>query len=139
MRPSNSVHLIERIISSASYMTAGGAGFIWLLIAVLLKKRITPFILYHTFQSIFICIAFFLFFELYKLLYVIIAKIPLLNTLMFTFNNIINSPIIFLQGLSLLQAFTSVVMLYLIITSFLGMYSYLPWVSDIINSNTGRN
>ena len=114
------------------------AGFVWLIIAVLLKKRPTQFILYHTFQSIFLYIAYFIFFELYKLVFIIIAKIPIINAVMFMFNNFINSPITLLSGLSLLQAFTSAVILYLAITAFMGQYSYIPWVSDIINANTGR-
>jgi len=134
----NSVHIIERIISAATYLTAGMAGFVWLIIAVLLKKRPTQFILYHTFQSIFLYIAYFIFFELYKLVFIIIAKIPIINAVMFMFNNFINSPITLLSGLSLLQAFTSAVILYLAITAFMGQYSYIPWVSDIINANTGR-
>ena len=138
MRQYNSVHLIERIISSVSYFTAGVAGFVWLIIAVLAKKRPTQFILYHTFQSIFLSIAYFIFFELYKLVFVIIAKIPIINTIMFLFNNVINSPLQFLYGLSLLQALTTTVILYLAVTSFMGQYSYIPWVSNIINTNIGR-
>ena len=132
------MHIIERIISAATYLTAGMAGFVWLIVAVLLNKRPTQFILYHTFQSIFLYIVYFIFFELYKLVFIIIAKIPIINAVMFMFNNLINSPITLLSGLSLLQAFTSAVILYLAITSFMGQYSYIPWVSDIINSNTGR-
>ena len=138
MRQYNSVHPIERIISAATYLTAGMAGFVWLIIAALMKKRVTQFLMYHTFQSIFLYIAYFLFFELYKLIFIIVAKIPLFNTVMFIFNNLINSPLPLLNGFSLLQALTSAVMLYLAITAFMGQYSYIPWVSDIINANTGR-
>jgi len=138
LRQYNSVHFLERVISSATYLTAGMAGFLWLILAALLKKRPTQFIMYHTFQSIFLYIAYFLFFELYKLVFIIISKIPILNTIMFMFNNVINSPLALLYGLSLLQAFTSAVIIYLAITSFLGQFTYIPWVSDIINSNTGR-
>ena len=119
-------------------MTAGMVGFVWLIISVLLKKRPTQFILYHTFQSIFLYIAYFLFFELYKLVYIIIAKIPVINAVMFMFNNVLNSPLAIFYGLSLLQAFTTAVVLYLAITAFMGIYSYIPWVSDIIGSQTGR-
>ena len=132
------MHIIERVISAATYLTAGMVGFVWLIVAAVCKKRPTQFIMYHTFQSIFLYIAYFLFFELYKLVFIIIAKIPIFNTIMFMFNNLINSPLPLLYGLSLLQAFTSAVIIYLAITSFMGQYSYIPWVSDIINTNTGR-
>ena len=134
----NSVSLIERLISAGTYLTAGMVGFVWLIISVLLKKRPTQFILYHTFQSIFLYIAYFLFFELYKLVYIIIAKIPIFNALMFMLDNVLNSPLTIFYGLSLLQAVSWGVIIYLALTSFLGAYSYLPWVSDIIGSQTGR-
>ena len=134
MRTSNSVSLIERIISAASYLTAGGAGFIWLIITALLKKRPTTFLLYHIFQSIFISFAYFLLVILCEFIYVILAKIPLINTIPY----LINMPLPLLFNLSLIQAITSGTVLYLAITSFLGLYSYLPYVSNIINTNIGR-
>ena len=33
MQPSKQIYPIERLISALSYLTAGGAGFVWLLIA----------------------------------------------------------------------------------------------------------
>ena len=41
-----------------------------------------------------------------------------------------------LAGLSLIQLFTTTIILYLAITSGMGLYSYLPWISDIIKGNT---
>lgn len=120
---------IERIISTASYLTAGFAGFVWLIIAAFMRKSVTPFIMYHTMQSIFLSIAFFLLSVLGEMVYVVLYRIPLLNVIPY----FVNLPILF--GLSILQIFTTTVILYLAITSFLGYYSYLPWVSDIIKSN----
>ena len=135
MRTSNSVSLIERIISAASYLTAGGAGFIWLIITALLKKRPTTFLLYHIFQSIFISFAYILLIKICGIFYdTILAKIPLINTIPY----LINMPLPLLFNLSLIQAITSGTVLYLAITSFLGLYSYLPYVSNIINTNIGR-
>ena len=138
MRQYNSVHIIERIVSCATYLTAGMVGFVWMIIAALMKKNLTKFVLYHTFQSIFLYIAYFLLFELYMLVFVIIAKIPVFNTMIFVFNNIINSPMPIFSGLSLLQTVTTAVIIYLAVTAFMGQYSYFPWVSDIINANIGR-
>ena len=47
-------------------------------------------------------------------------------------------PLPFVFNLSLIQMFTTSVILYLAITSFMGYYSYIPWVSDIIKGNTNR-
>lgn len=138
MKQSSSVNPLERVLAAASYLTAGMVGFVWWIVAILIKKRVKPFLIYHIMQSIFLSIAYFIFIELYKLVFIIFAKIPLINALMFFFNSLINNPLPLFWGLSLLQVFTTAVLLYLATTSFMGMYSYIPWVSDIIDINTGR-
>lgn len=138
LKPSNSVYTIERIISALSYLTAGMAGFIWLIIAAIFKKSIRSFLMYHIMQSIFISIAYYIFIELYKLIYIAFAKIPIINSLLFLLNSMLMSPIPFLFGLSLLQAITTAVIIYLVLTSFMGLYSYIPWISNIIKTNTGN-
>ena len=134
MQPSKQIYPIERLISALSYLTAGGAGFVWLLIAALMKKHVTPFLLYHILQSIFLSILYFLIATFADLIYVILYRIPLINAIPY----FINMPLPFLFGLSILQGLTTTVILYLAITAFCGIYSYIPWVSDIINTNTGR-
>ena len=128
---------MERIISSASYLTAGMAGFLWLILAAILKKGVKQFLMFHIMQSIFISIGYFLFIELYKLIFVILVKIPLINSLFLFFNSVVFNPLPIFWGMSLMQIFTSMIILYLAITSFLGQFSYLPYVSDIIKNNTG--
>ena len=125
----NKPYTIERLISAASYLTAGFAGFIWMIIAALLKKQIRPFLMYHIMQSIFLSITFFVISQLAGLVYVILYKIPVINAIPY----LLNMPLIF--GLSLIQAFTTTIILYLAITSAMGLYSYLPWISDIIKGN----
>lgn len=134
LQPSRQIYPIERIISAASYLTAGGAGFIWLLVAAVMKKHVTPFLMYHILQSIFLSIAYFLLTVFAELIYVILYRIPVVNAIPY----FINMPIPYLFGLSIIQGFTTLVILYLAITSFMGLYSYIPWVSNIINTNTGR-
>ena len=134
MERSNEVYPIERILSAATYFTAGFAGFIWMIVAALLKKRVTPFLMYHIMLSIFLSIAYFILAQLCGLVFVILYKIPLINAIPY----IINMPIPIAFGLSVLQLVTTSVLLYLGISSFLGYYSYFPWFSDIINQNLGR-
>lgn len=130
---SNKPYPIERILSAATYLTAGGVGFVWLIIAAFMRKQVTRFLMYHIMQSIFLSILYFLLSILAELVFVVLYKIPLINALPY----FINMPIPFLLGLSLLQLFTTTIILYLAITSAMGYYSYLPWVSDIIKGNTG--
>lgn len=132
--PSKEIYPIERIISAATYLTAGGVGFVWLIIAAIMKKHVTPFLMYHIMQSIFLAIAYFLLTTLCELTYVILYRIPLINAIPY----FINMPLPFLFGLSIVQGITTCIILYLAITAFMGQYSYFPWVSDIINQNTGR-
>lgn len=134
MPTSKKPYPIERILCAATYITAGGVGFVWFLIALLCKKRVTQFALYHIMQSIFTSILFFLASELCRMLYMILYRIPLINVVPYY----INAPIPLFLGLSLVQLFTVTVVLYLAITAFLGYYSYLPWISNIIRGNTSR-
>lgn len=133
MQISRNPYPIERILSVATYLTVGGVGFVWFLIALFFKKKITSFLMYHIMQSIFISLLWFVVSILCKLIYIILYKIPLINAIPY----LINMPIPFLLDLSLLQLCTTTVILYLAITSGLGYYSYLPWVSDIVKINTG--
>lgn len=133
MQTSKNPYPIERILSVASYLTAGGVGFVWLIIAAFMRKQVTPFLMYHIMQSIFISILFYLLSVLGGLLLVIIYKIPLINLIPV----ILNAPLAIFFNLSILQIFTTTIILYLAITSGMGYYSYLPWISDIIKGNTG--
>lgn len=137
MKQYNEVNPIERVISCASYLTAGMAGFVWLIIAAFMKKNIKSFLMYHIMQSIFLSIAYFLIIELYKLVFIAFAKIPIFNVIIFFINGFLFNPLPLFWGLSLLQVFTTTVILYLSVTSFMGIYTYIPWVSDIIKGNTG--
>lgn len=125
---------IERIISAGTYLTASGVGFVWLIIAAFLRKQVTPFVMYHIIQSIFISIAFLLISILGNFVYIILYRIPIINALPY----LLNMPLDFALGLSIIQLITSTIILYLAITAGMGYYSYFPWVSDIINGNFNR-
>ena len=133
------IYMIERIISSASYLTLGMAGFIWLIIATLLKKRVTDFIMYHIMQSIFLSMAYFIIVMISKLppvqfLYMILYKIPLINLIPY----FINMPLPLFVGLSLFQVLKLLVILYLAGTSFMGIYTYIPYVSYIVKGKSAK-
>lgn len=131
---SNKPYPIERILAAATYMTAGGVGFIWLIIAAFARKRVTKFLMYHILQSIFLSIAFYLISVLGNLLYMILYRVPLVNAIPY----LLNLPLPLFFDLSIIQVFTTTVILYLAITSGMGYFSYLPVVSDIIKGNTGN-
>ena len=133
MQTSKQPYPIERILSVATYVTAGGVGFVWLIIAAFMRKQVTKFLMYHIMQSIFISILFFLVSLLSELVFVILYKIPIINAIPY----FVNMPLPFIFNLSIIQTITTTIILYLAIMAGLGYYSYLPWVSDIIKGNTG--
>lgn len=138
MQRYNNPYPIEKIISAATYLTAGGAGFVWLIIAAVMKKTVRPFLMYHILQSIFLSIFFFLVSILTNLLLAIVLKIPFISLLVgkLVYYTIVPIPLLF--NLSFIQTVTTSVILYLAITAFMGYYSYVPWVSDVIKGNTGQ-
>ena len=125
--------MIEKIIAALSYITFGFVGFIWLLIGIFTKNNLRAYLKYHIFQSIFISIAYFLLNAFLGLIMNILSLIPLVNQIVLQFTFYLNAPL--LLGFSLIQLFIYMVIFYLVITSFQGQYSYLPWISDIIKAN----
>lgn len=134
MQTSKKPYPIERILSAATYLTAGGVGFCWLILVTLMKKKVSSFAMYHIMQSIFISILLFLISTFCNFIYIILYKIPYINAIPYYFN----MPLSFFFGLSLVQACTTAIILYLAILAGMGYYSYIPWVSNIIKSNTSR-
>ena len=126
-------YFTEKLVSALSYLTMGFVGFIYLVIVILTKKNLKPFLKYHIFQSIFISIGYYLLTIFIGLVCNILLFIPLINkiTTMILYYTTIN--IIF--GCSIIGLFVYAVLFYLVITSFQGKYSYIPWVSDIIKMN----
>lgn len=124
----------DRLLSALSYLSTGFIGAVWLIIAAIFRKQVSGFAMYHIFQSIFLSIAYFLLTTIGGLIVVIIARIPLINQIPI----LLNSPIGFAFNLSIIQLCTTLLLIYLTLTSFLGLYSYIPWVSEIIKGNTPR-
>lgn len=124
---------MEKIIASLSYITFGFVGFFWMLLGIFTKNNLRPYLKYHVFQSIFLSIAYFLLSALLGLIMNILSIIPLVNQLVLQFTFYLNAPILF--GFSLIQVVIYSIIFYLVITSFQGQYSYLPWISEIIKMN----
>ena len=133
----NKPRMIERIIAPLSYISMGLIGFVWLVLATLSKYGgVKPFLRYHIFQSIFLSLAYFLLCMLLGFVLKVLSIIPLVNILVLRINFYLNMPLIF--SYSAIQLLCYTVIFYLAITSFQGKYSYLPWISDIIDANVGR-
>lgn len=126
-------YFMEKLVSALSYLTMGFVGFFYILLTVVTKKRLGQFLKYHVFQSIFISIGYFLLTQFVTLICNLLSMIPFINKLVLIVIFYTNMPLLF--GFSLIQMCVYSVLIYLIITTFQGKYSYLPWVSNIIKSN----
>ncbi len=125
--------MIERIVAALSYITMGFAGFIWLIVAFFSKSHLRPFMQYHIFQSIFISIAYFLLCYVLGFLLNILSFLPFINRLVAQLTFLFNAPIFGIY--SIIQLIIYAIVLYLTVTSFMGKYSRIPWISDIIDQN----
>lgn len=128
--------MIERIVASLSYLTMGMAGFIWLIVSLFTNARLKPFLQYHIFQSIFISLGFTVLSLFIGFVSNILSFIPLINKIVAQIAFLLNMPLLF--GYSFIQIVIYSVLIYLAGTSFLGKYSYIPWISDIIGQNISR-
>ena len=127
---------IEKIVAGFSYLTMGMVGFIWLIIGLFTKARLRSFLQYHIFQSIFISLAFTVISLFISWLSNLLSIIPLINKIVAQITFLLNMPLIF--NYSLIQAVVYGFVIYLAVTAFMGKYSYIPWVSDIIDQNVSR-
>lgn len=120
-------YLIERIVAALTYPTTGIIGVIWLILGMITKSAPRKFTLYHIYQSIFLSIAFLVLDYLVKITANLLSFIPFVNRLVAQLLFLFNMPVLF--GYSIIQIFVYSLLIYLTITAFLGMYSFIPIVS----------
>ena len=125
--------MIERIVAGLSYLTMGFAGFIWLIIGLIRRSNLTKFLQYHIFQSIFISIGYVLLCLIFGFILNMLSMIPILNIVAAQIALFFNMPLIF--GYSIIQTAIYILLFYLAITSFMGLYGRVPFISDIIDRN----
>lgn len=131
-----SPYLIERIVVSLSYLTMGFIGFIWLILGAFTKSQSSSFVRYHIFQSIFISILLFILNVLLGIINDVLSVIPIIKVFTQQIYYLFNAPMFL--NYSLIQMVMYLFIAYLMITSALGVYTYVPFVSDIISQNVGR-
>ena len=128
-----SPYLIERIVVSLSYLTMGVIGFIWLILGAFTKSQSSDFVRYHIFQSIFISILLFILNVLFGIINDVLSVIPFIKVLTQQIYYLFNAPMF--MNYSIIQMVMYLFIAYLMITSALGIYTYVPFVSDIISQN----
>ena len=131
----NNCSLIDRIISVLTYYTFGLVGLGWIILCALTKTPLPRFTKYHIWQSIFLS--------------VVLSAITLLIEIGISFTislpfigNIIKKIVIYTAqtpiylGFSLINCIIFIIITYLAIFAFFGKYSYFPYISDIVKTNT---
>ena len=126
-------YLLERIVVSLSYLTMGFIGFIWLILGAFTKSQSSDFVRYHIFQSIFISILLFILNVLLGIINDVLSVIPFVKVLTQQIYYLFNAPMF--MNYSIIQMAMYLFIAYLMITSALGIYTYVPFVSDIISQN----
>lgn len=128
--------IIERLVVSLTYLSMGMIGFIWLVLGAFTKTQSTNFVKYHVFQSIFISITLFLLNYLLGIITDMLSVIPFVKTIVANVYYLLNAPL--LLNYSIIQLVFYLFLIYAMLTSALGFYTYIPFVSDIIAQNFGR-
>ena len=130
----DSIGIFDRIISFLSYITAGWGGMIMLVVMYFRKKTPSHFLRYNAMQSIFISLLYFIIAMGLGLILKFLSYIPFINYLVAQIAFLFNRPL--LLDYSLIQLFTTCLIAYLAISSLLGIYPRVYWISkNIIDRN----
>ena len=130
----DSIGIFDRIISFLSYITAGWGGMIVLVVMYFRKKTPSHFLRYNAMQSIFFSLLYFIIAMGLGLILKFLSYIPFINYLVAQIAFFFNRPL--LLDYSLIQLFTTCLIAYLAISSLLGIYPRVYWISkNIIDRN----
>ena len=130
----DSIGIFDRIISFLSYITAGWGGMMMLGVMYFRKKTPSHFLRYNAMQSIFISLLYFIIAMGLGLILKFLSYIPFINYLVAQIAFFFNRPL--LLDYSLIQLFTTCLIAYLAISSLLGIYPRVYWISkNIIDRN----
>jgi hypothetical protein len=125
---------LEKLLSGLTYPTMGMVGFLWLIVCAVRRSYPSRFGLYHILQSVFLSLCYVIINYIFWWLVNFLSYIPFLNKLLrHVVLDIFNSPILF--GYSIMQCLIYGTIIYLAVFAFMGLYSYIPWFSDVIKSN----
>jgi len=131
------IYPIEKIISVLSYYTFGFAGLVYLIIAMVKKQGLRPFLRYHVFMSIFLSLLIFVVSKVLILVIDILGYIPFVKAVVFSITMMAQATLFSFLGMnfSIVTLFVTGLLTYLSIGAIMGKYSYLPWVSEVISYN----
>lgn len=125
----DSIGIFDRIISFLSYITAGWGGMIVLVVMYFRKKHLPIFEIQCYAINIYLITIFIIAMGL-GLILKFLSYIPFINYLVAQIAFFFNRPL--LLDYSLIQLFTTCLIAYLAISSLLGIYPRVYWISKIL-------
>lgn len=123
---------VEKLVSALSYIQPL-IGFVFIIIAALMKKDMKPFLKFHIFQSIFIAFTLWIVITGLGFAMNLVSYIPIIKNIVGMITFFLHTPLFL--GISVINGIYSLFILYLIVGVIRGAYSYVPWVTDIIKAN----
>lgn len=127
----------DRLISMLFYYTFGMFGLIWLIWANVTKNRITRFVNFNIYQSIFLSVIFAVISYIYSIMYDLIVKVPFVGNLLYKFNLFFfETPLFFTFTFSGL--IITLFLLYIFAMLLMGKIPFLPIISNIVKTNFGE-
>ena len=130
------ISISDRIIAGLSYLSFGMIGAIYFLIMMIAKKGTSTFLKYHICQSVCIYLLLFAISLVLGFVLQILDVIPFVKVFVRQLFYLFNMPVF--MNYSVIQLCVYILWGYLAITSFWGLYSYVPWISNAISELVGR-
>ena len=130
------VSISDRIVSVLSYYTFGIFSIVWLIFANVAKKRISPYLYFNIFQAIFISVLLAAISLIYQIAINLISVIPFIGKLAISFHIFFNQTPLFF-GFTLSGLIVTIFISVLSLLCLIGKKPYIPFVSDIVEANTG--
>ncbi len=125
------ISIEERLVSAITYFTMGCGGVLYCIYAYFRKKKITSFLRYNIFQSIFLSLLYFCIAMAIGLVMTFLSYIPGIKYLVAQISFWLNKA--FIGEYSFLQIIVFGIVLYASFISLLGRIPRIYWVSKIID------
>ena len=130
------ISLGDRIISILCYYTFGIFSIIWLVLAHVIRKRISSFLMFNISQAIFISLLLAVLSLLYGIAIKFLGVIPFIGKAVMWFDVFFNqTPLYFTFTLS--GFLVTALVVYLSVLCLFGKKPNIPLVSDIVDANFG--
>ena len=129
------ISIWDKFVAVSTYYTFCMTGIIWLIASMLIfKKQVTPFCLYHIYQSIFISVLLYVITWIFNFTFPFARAIPFVGEIFRIIElYLFNFPIFY--TFSLFNLILFMILSYLSLGAIFGKLSYFPFISDVIRAN----